>query len=609
MKTTFTPAPPQKLRIFIIRLLLMLPSVTLAQEGYFEQGYGNDKKECGYGIIIKDNFRVAMAGYQEVTLGGQKDFFLCMTDSLGDTLLTKRYGGSSNEEAYSLLHTSDNGYLLTGYTESYGAGSKDAYLVKTDSNGVVEWTRTIGSSDEEVAYSAIEVLGTGYMVTGYRKYSNGKTDILVAMVNQVGTISWNTNYGGSDSEVGYDLKEKSSSSFIVTGTDNNSSTLTSFILEVNASGTQQSYYLLSTTKPLTIKGLDFDRNGGYLLAGYVLQSNSKTDGYFAKVSSAGIIIESREYGGSNNDGFHEIKRLGGAIAMLGYTASYGEGDNDLWIAFTDSIGDTIRTITAGGIGDDVGYAMYHNRGRIYTIGYNDSYGIEETGNMYEARFEIFGVGIVVQGEPMPLFYSEAIDCSMKRVMYVDRMFFSDNSQNSTLCYWCNLSPYNSDFYLIDESELESSGHYLGIIGNTNKENDLLEFCKTHDFKEIVFYEAKYAFAQEVWNQSTQSYITNPNFSYYVKNISGVSGQMRLDKYLKWRLNKFIAKALTPDNSGFHLNHVGLGIGEFSANSRWKVVEDVSQYNSFVQQEAYNYEKTGKLSVFALEHELYNYLDC
>jgi hypothetical protein len=586
-----------------------------AQEGYFEQGYGNDKKECGYGIIIKDNFRVAMAGYQEVTLGGQKDFFLCMTDSLGDTLLTKRYGGSSNEEAYSLLHTSDNGYLLTGYTESYGAGSKDAYLVKTDSNGVVEWTRTIGSSDEEVAYSAIEVLGTGFMVTGYRKYSNGKTDILVAMVDQVGAISWNTNYGGNDSEAGYDLKEKSSSSFIVVGTDNSTTPSTSFILEINASGTQQSYMQLYTTKPLNIKALDFDRSQGYLVAGTVEQSNGKTDGYFAKVNVLGTIEQSREYGGGGNDGFNDIKRLGGAIALLGFTGSYGEGESDLWIAFTDSIGDTIRTITAGGIGDDVGYAMYHNRGRIYTTVYNDSYGIEETGNMYEARFEIFGIGTLAShGEQMPLFYSEAIDCSMKRVMYVSRMFYGkDRDHNEEICWWCDLeeegySQYNDDYggdeYKLSSTELEDDNLNLGIIGNTSEEDKLIEFCKIHDIKEIIFYDSHHLFQQQY--DESQPY-DNPNFDYSVEvEISPGNYQfVEMEKYLKQRLNRFIKNAMTPDQDGFYLTNVGISVGgSRTTNSEFGLPKLMAEYNYYVQQQNYNYTSTGKISTVTLEDEFW-----
>lgn len=595
-------------------VLVFLSQPLFAQEGYFEQGYGGNKTESGYGIAIHDNFKVAMAGYQEVVLAGQRDFFLCVTDSLGDTLFTKRYGGNGHEEAYSLLHTSDNGYLLTGYTESYGAGSKDVYLVKTDSNGVIEWTRTIGSTDEDVAYAAIEVAGVGFMVTGYRKYSNGKSDILIAQVDQTGAVNWNTNYGGNDSEVGYDIRQKGINSFIIVGTDKNTSPATSFILDVDASGIQQSYVQLSTTKELVVKALDFDRNNGYLLAGHVVQSNGKTDAYFAKADVLGTILEGREYGGRGHDGFNDIKRLGGAIALLGYTGSYGEGGSDLWIAFTDSIGDTVRTITAGGIGDDVGQAMYHNRGRVYTVGYNDSYGIEETGNMYEARFEIFGIGTLAShGEQMPLFYSEAIDCSMKRVMYVSRMFWGEPDSvekdqiSEKVCWWCNSSPYNTadgrnNVKYLAHAEMEDTTLYGGIIGNTFRENELLAFCKTHDIKELIFYNARHLFQQKYYPQEPY---TNPNFSYYVYSIPGITpDSMKMDAYLKWRLNQFISRALKPDIDGFHLTNVGLSVGAEEKNTPFGLMTNIEEYNFFVQQQNYNYTQTGKISTLTLEDEFW-----
>src|SRR5690606_10926842 len=94
----------------------------------------------------------------EFIIGGQKwdsvlhnyDFYLLKTDLNGDTIWTKTYGGSQNEELTSLKKTSDGGFILCGYSKSFSNGSKDCYLVKTNANGVLEWTNHFGGTLEDV---------------------------------------------------------------------------------------------------------------------------------------------------------------------------------------------------------------------------------------------------------------------------------------------------------------------------------------------------------------------------------------------------------------------------------------------------------------------------
>ena len=84
-----------------------------------------------------------------------------------DTLWTRTYGGSGDDWAYSVQQTTDGGYIVAGYTTSFGAGDSDFYLVKTNSQGDTLWTRTYGGSSDDWAYSVQQTADGGYIVAGY----------------------------------------------------------------------------------------------------------------------------------------------------------------------------------------------------------------------------------------------------------------------------------------------------------------------------------------------------------------------------------------------------------------------------------------------------------
>jgi len=72
---------------------------------------------------------------------GLTDCWLVKTDSTGNSEWNQTFGGVNNDYGRSVVQTSDEGYVLAGYTESFGAGKQDFYLVKTDLDGNMQWMR------------------------------------------------------------------------------------------------------------------------------------------------------------------------------------------------------------------------------------------------------------------------------------------------------------------------------------------------------------------------------------------------------------------------------------------------------------------------------------
>jgi outer membrane protein assembly factor BamB len=114
------------------------------------------------------------------------DFYLVKIDVTGDMIWNKTYGGESPETAGYLLNTADGGYALVGYTESFGAGSRDIYMVLTDSEGIMLWNETFGGPEYETIGFCINTSDGGYLIGGNtQSYGNGETDYFIIKLNPV----------------------------------------------------------------------------------------------------------------------------------------------------------------------------------------------------------------------------------------------------------------------------------------------------------------------------------------------------------------------------------------------------------------------------------------
>lgn len=181
-------------------------------EGFISEAF--DVHETGDGnFIIAGYTRTGVFGYDP------EDAYLIKIDGLGKVIWSREYGGSADDRAYSVDMTSDGGYILAGWTESYGAGKKDIYVIKTDADGEKEWEKFYGGAYHDEARSIVQTSDGGYIITGFTSEGDDEIseDLIVLKLNSDGEKEWEKRYGGMREEIGCEVIETSDHSYIVAG--------------------------------------------------------------------------------------------------------------------------------------------------------------------------------------------------------------------------------------------------------------------------------------------------------------------------------------------------------------------------------------------------------
>ncbi len=150
----------------------------------------------GYGSIKTSDDGYILGGYTRSNRTDSYDFWLVKTDNNGVELWNRTFGGNKNDMAYSVQQTSDGGCIMAGVTRS--PYSNDCWLVKTDSEGVEMWNRTIvGPNEENSPNSILQSPDGSYIITGKTGSVNSESyDMWVVSTDPDGYVQWELTFGG-----------------------------------------------------------------------------------------------------------------------------------------------------------------------------------------------------------------------------------------------------------------------------------------------------------------------------------------------------------------------------------------------------------------------------
>jgi hypothetical protein len=372
-------------RVFWIRIgiyfnFLLITSFTLspfaAAQITFEKTFGGASFDEGYSVQQTTDGGYIIGGNTYSFGNGESDVYLVRTDSLGNLLWSKTFGGDSLDGAYSVQQTLDGGFIIAGRTASFGAGFEDVYLIKTNSLGDSLWTKTIGDSFPDLGYSLQETSDGGYIITGTTVSINNFADVYLIKTDSFGDTLWTKTYGDTLEEQGYSVQQTTDGGYIITGWigPNLFGPYDVYLVKTDSSGT-----LLWTKTYGEMLSFEFGRSiqqtsdGGYFIVGRTsLGGPNKV--YAIKTDSLGDSLWTKTYGGGSSSSGYSCKQTSDSgYVIVGY--SNQTGVDDVFVIKTDSAGDTLWTRLIGGSDFDGGYSVQETFDGGYIIaGRTESYG-------------------------------------------------------------------------------------------------------------------------------------------------------------------------------------------------------------------------------------------
>jgi len=356
----------KKIIVLLILITLFSCRKDLPPE-YFDFGlhYGGDKYDEGHSIAVTEDGGYIICGTTNSFGAGNYDIYLIKTDSQGNELWSRTFGGEKSDIGYSIIVTEDGGYIICGKTDSFGAGKEDVYLIKTDSEGNELWSRTFGGEKSDIGNSVAITEDGGYIISGSTKsYGLGKEDVYLIKTNSDGNELWSRTFGGKKSDIGNSVTVTEDSQYIISGGTKSygSGRENVYLIKTDSDGNE----LWSKTFGGELRdygsSVAVTKEGGYIVCG-----TSIDDVYLIKTNNDGNQLWDNYFNIEFNSAYGNsiaVTEDGEYIVCGTITV---DGLFDVYLIKADSDGNQLWSKTLGGKQSDRGHSIAITEDEEYVI--------------------------------------------------------------------------------------------------------------------------------------------------------------------------------------------------------------------------------------------------
>jgi hypothetical protein len=334
-----------------------------------------ESKEGGYMIL---SYAVSDSSDVICSPSNLNEILMTKLSSKGEVQWRKCFGGKSYELSYSLINSSDGGYVLLGVTDSNDGdvsgnhGGRDTWVVKVSSTGNIQWQKCLGGTSTETLLSIVQTTDGGYVLAGYTNSTDGDItnnhgsgDVWVVKLSSQGILQWQKCYGGSGGDFALSIIQTKDGGYIFAGETNSndgdvkgnhSGYSDAWVCKLSTTGELQWQKCIGGFLDERINSIIQTYDGGYMIAGWTDSKDGDitdfrggyNDGLIAKLSSKGDLQWIKSMGGSVDEKFRSILPLpNGGYLAAGFTSSKdidvlgNSGREDAWIVKISSDAKTI----------------------------------------------------------------------------------------------------------------------------------------------------------------------------------------------------------------------------------------------------------------------------
>jgi hypothetical protein len=354
-----------------------MPASNPPHSQVWSQAFGGANDEYDFSVIQTSDGGYVVAGYTMSSGAGKADAWIVKTDSCGNQQWNRTYGGAEFDWASCVVQTADGGYAIAGSTNTSAASSYDCWLLKIDSAGNQQWSKTYGGIHNDYAASVIQTSDGGYALAGIKNSFNdggyslavyrdlfvvGNADAWLIKTDSSGNEQWNKTFGGPNDDGAFAIVQTGDDGYALAGNSysfSGGNNTDIWLIKTDASGKELWNRTFGGAKDDFGYSIIKTGDGGYALAGITNSSGAGLeDAWLIKTDSSGNTLWDKTYGANLDDeAYYVLQTQNGGYAIAGATLCYGAGFWDAWLIKTDSAGKTLWSQTYGGVSDDQTISM------------------------------------------------------------------------------------------------------------------------------------------------------------------------------------------------------------------------------------------------------------